>query len=242
MHIRVASRTDKGVVRKVNEDSIATLPEFGIVVLADGMGGYQAGEVASQIAVETISVNLMVSQSIAEKTSLENAVLGANDAIFDAISHSPELEGMGSTVVLGTFGDDAVHYAHVGDSRLYRFREASLSCLTKDHSLIQYLVDDGMFESIEEALEAGVKSNVLTQGLGTSPELEVAVDSQETKAGDWYLFCSDGLSNMVSDKDIESVLIESDQDIEQAADQLLSLALSNGGLDNVSLVLVEPVG
>ena len=135
--IKVASCSDKGLVRQTNEDAIATLPEFGLVVLADGMGGYNAGNVASQLAVETAASNLLSAmQSSQWQPSPSEAVAAANGAIFEAIEEQPELEGMATTMVLGLFHDGQFRYGHVGDSRIYRFRDNALERLTKDHSMI----------------------------------------------------------------------------------------------------------
>jgi len=241
--IKVASRSDKGLVRQTNEDAIATLPEFGLVVLADGMGGYNAGNVASQLAVETAASNLLAAiHSSQWQPSPSEAVAAANGAIFDAVDQEPGLEGMATTLVLGLFYDGHFRYGHVGDSRIYRFRNNTLEQLTKDHSMIQELVDQGLFESIEAALDAGVKNNILTRGVGIDPEVEVDVGNQEARQGDIYLFCSDGLSNMIHDPVMEQVLRDVDGDLNTASERLIGLALENGGLDNVSVVLVQPIG
>lgn len=242
MSIEVASCTDRGLVREVNEDSVATLPEFGLVILADGMGGYNAGDVASQLAVETIATRLMqFYQSPGSDVSTVPAVEAANDAIFESVEQQPKLEGMATTVVLGIFHDGRVRYGHVGDSRIYRFRHGRLVRLTKDHSLAQELVDQGIFSSVDEALAAGVRNNILTRGLGVEPEVEIDEGSELVESGDLYLFCSDGLSNMIPDRQIEQVLRESEGNLPDATGRLLKLALENGGLDNVSAVLVRPV-
>ncbi|MES9845415.1 MAG: Stp1/IreP family PP2C-type Ser/Thr phosphatase [Candidatus Sedimenticola sp. PURPLELP] len=240
--IETVSRSDKGLVREVNEDSVAAMPDFSLVVLADGMGGYNSGEIASQVAVETIAAYLMpVLGSVEEaEAPLVDAVGAANKSIFAAIDEDTRYEGMATTVVLGVFGERKLHYAHVGDSRLYRLRDGRLDRLTRDHSMIQELVDQGMFESMEEAHEAGVRNNVLTRGLGVDQQLEVDTADIQIKTGDLFLFCSDGLSNMVNDHVMEEILSASDQSIESKTDQLLAMALENGGLDNVSLVLVQP--
>ena len=239
--IKVASCTDKGLVRQTNEDAIAALPEFGLVVLADGMGGYNAGNVASQLAVETAASNLLTAiQTPQWQPSPSDAVAAANGAIFEAIEQKPELEGMATTMVLGLFHDGQFRYGHVGDSRIYRFRDNALERLTKDHSMIQELVDQGLFESVEAALEAGVKNNILTRGVGIEQEVQVDVGTQETRRSDIYLFCSDGLSNMIHDPDMEQVLRDVGSDLASASERLIGMALENGGLDNISVVLVQP--
>jgi protein phosphatase len=244
MSISTVTRSDKGWVREINEDNVAVLEEHGLVVLADGMGGYNAGEVASQLAVETITAELLPlytgENAEPSERDIRAAVEVANAAIRAAVQSEPAYEGMATTLVMALFCDQRVHYGHVGDSRLYRLRKGRLEQLTRDHSMVQALVDEGMFNSIAEALDAGVKGNILLRGLGIQETVEVDVASAAVEADDLYLVCSDGLSNMVSDQEMLGILLEADGDIEQAASRLLQTALDNGGLDNVSLALVCP--
>jgi len=227
-------------VRELNEDSLAVLPEYGVVVLADGMGGYNAGEVASQLAVETITTHLMIALQTLSNSAPRAAINSANGAIFDAVAADPGLEGMATTAVVGLFLEQTLYYAHAGDSRLYRLRNAELTQLTRDHSMIQELVDQGMFGSLREAGEAGVKKNVLTRGLGIDPQLQVEAASDRLQPGDLYLFCSDGLSNMISNQQIRETLLQPVDDLELLATRLLEQSLQGGGLDNISLVLARP--
>lgn len=242
--IQAAIRSDRGRVRELNEDSVAVLDAQGLVVLADGMGGYNAGEVASQLAVETITTSLLphfADHDTAPAAQLiRSAVETANEAILSSMLAEPAYEGMATTVVVALFSEQQVHYAHVGDSRLYRLRDGRLEQLTRDHSMVQALVDEGMFDSMQEALDAGVRGNVLTRGLGIQDAIDVELGVADLVPGDLYLFCSDGLSNMVPDQDMQDILTGMDERIENAAEQLLAAALRNGGLDNVSLVLVCP--
>jgi protein phosphatase len=237
MSIQVESRTDKGLVRTINEDCIATLPEQGLVVLADGMGGYSAGEVASQLAVETISSHLLP-YAAPDAAAIVTAVEQANSAIISAIKNKAEYEGMATTVALAHFGEKTACFAHVGDSRIYRFRDGRITQLTVDHSMVQELVNQGMFASIQEAMDAGVKKNVLIRGVGIDNQVEVAILEQELQNGDLYLFCSDGLSDMVSDEEIGLVMQDTSVGMSGMADRLLDLALQHGGKDNVSVILV----
>jgi protein phosphatase len=240
--IRVAARSDTGKVREINEDAVATLPDFGVVVLADGMGGHNAGEVASLLAVETIATSLLSSTQAADRPpSIVPVIESANRAIRELIEQQPELEGMATTVALGWFHDGLIQFGHVGDSRIYRLREGSLQQLTRDHSMIQELVDQGVFGSLEEAHASGVRNNILTRGIGVEPSVEVDEGTETLHQGDIYLICSDGLSNMVTDPVMEQVLRQYRQDLEGASNRLLELALENGGQDNISLVLAQPV-
>jgi protein phosphatase len=241
--MEIVSRTNKGLVRSINEDSIAILPDFGLAILADGMGGYEAGEVASQLAVQNIAKELiMVVQNPSVGTGyqeVEDAVRAANQAIFDAVATRRGSEGMATTIVVAVFADERVIFAHLGDSRLYRFAEGTLEQLTSDHSIVQELVDQGMFFSIKEAMEAGVPNNVLTRGLGVETQVRLDIGETPLEPGDVFLLCSDGLTNMVSDTKIAKILGETQGNLEGAADWLLKDALEAGGLDNVSLVLAR---
>ena len=238
--LEIVSLSHRGRVRDTNEDALVTLPEQGVVILADGMGGYNAGEVASRLAVETIGSHLRDEvPTPGGRPSLVPAVTAANEALFQAVEAAPELQGMATTVVAGLFRDGHLYYAHVGDSRIYRIRDGRLSQLTRDHSMIQELVDQGLFDSVEEARDAGVKNNVLMRGLGIEPGVEIDEAMVEVGDGDLFLFCSDGLSNMVSAQEMAGIFAVTDADLRQAAERLLERALENGGLDNVSLVLVR---
>lgn len=237
--IETVSRTDQGLVRKNNQDSLALFPELGLVIVADGMGGHDAGEVASRLATETAANCLITDEALAiEEPQMVAAVSAANSTVVDNAGQVPEWRGMGTTLLLGSFQRGRVCYAHVGDSRLYRFRADRLECLTEDHTLIQQLVNDGVFSSIEEAREAGVRSNSLVRGVGIEAGVKADVATAQIEEGDLFLFCSDGLSNMVPDALIASTISASAGDINTAADRLLAVALANGGKDNISLVLV----
>jgi protein phosphatase len=244
MVIEAIAKSDPGLVREVNEDSVAVLEDHGLVILADGMGGYNAGEVASQLVVEHITTTLISSflgdHGSGEGALMESAVVAANGAILDAVEHTPEYKGMATTVVIGLFTSDQVHYAHVGDSRIYRFRDGKLEQLTRDHSMIEALIDEGMFDSIAEAEEAGVKKNVLVRGVGIASEVQVDIGQAQSSPGDLFLFCSDGLSNMVTDEEMQTILSHNNKALSSAAEKLLASALKYGGLDNISLALVRP--
>ncbi len=238
------SRTDKGLVRATNEDAFGTLPDDGMVVVADGMGGYQAGEVASQLAVDTVLRHL--NRQLGKTSDMdgwlresEQAVEEANLAIWRAADNAPELQGMGTTVVIGMFRDDRLGFAWVGDSRLYRLREGRLSQLTRDHTLVQELVSQGMFASVGEAMEAGIGDNVLTRALGAEEPVPVDVSSVGLLEGDLYMFCSDGLNHMVDDATMEAALGDPQLDLNGRADRMLELAKDHGGLDNITIVLTQ---
>jgi len=241
--MEIVSRTHTGRVRKHNEDSVAVLPEHGVAVVADGMGGYNAGEIASRLVVERVAKEIVRRQMIGaviDKEATQEAILASNHAIFDAIAENPSYGGMGTTVVVALFFDDRIIYGHIGDSRLYRISDGEIVQMTSDHSMVQELVNQGMFFSVEEARRAGVPTNVLTRGLGVEIEVHPDIAESTLAPNDVYLLCSDGLTNMVSDDIIIAVVVAADGDLEAAADRLLERALAEGGIDNITLVLARP--
>ena len=248
----VASLSHPGMVRSHNEDSIFVDGDAGIAVLADGMGGYNAGEVASGIAVKTIT-NLVREglaredlASIDRSTGLtrpsivlRDAITRANKIIYQTARSQAECEGMGTTVVAALFYDNRISIAHVGDSRLYRQRGSEIAQVTMDHSLLQELVDRG-FYSPEEAQRAANK-NYVTRALGVEPQVEVEVQEHPVDKGDIFILCSDGLSDMVEDEDIRLTISTFGANLDTVAKQLIQLANENGGRDNVSVVLAQAV-
>ena len=246
--LRFVGLTDTGKVREHNEDTIAFDADIGLLVLADGMGGYNAGEVASGIAVKTI-VNLVREQveredmNVQDRDSglsrptiiLRDAIHRANKIIYQTARTQPQCEGMGTTVVAALFFDNKITIAHVGDSRLYRQRSDKLEQLTMDHSLLQELVDRG-FYSAEEAQRAANK-NYVTRALGVEPNVEVEIQEVAVQKGDAYMLCSDGLSDMVEDEDIHLTINTFNDNLDTVAKQLIQLANDNGGRDNVSVVM-----
>jgi len=235
MTIRSVVRSDRGLVRKINEDAAAILSERGLVALADGMGGHSGGEVASRLAVDSI-IRYIAGYPTASTAA---AIEFANSAILDMARENADLKGMATTVVVGRFCDGEAEYAHVGDSRLYLWRDSQLMQLTRDHSMIQELVDQGLYTSLAEALKDGVKNNLLTRGVGISEDLSVDSGHLRLLPGDLFLFCTDGLSNMLSDKLIGRELSRYSGQLDTAAERLLGLALKRGGYDNISVALVE---
>lgn len=244
--LELACRSHVGLVRENNEDSYTADEDYGLFVVADGMGGHCSGEIASRIAVEMAAEELgqVQHEDLADELDslmlVGRAVERANQAIFSEVDRHPEQSGMGTTVVAALFRDDRIYFAHVGDSRLYRFRNGHLHRLTRDHSLVQHLLDEGLFRDRAEAREAGVGDNVLTRCLGQDPNVEVDVGDADLKAGDIFLCCTDGLTGMVSDARI-AALLSADEPLETSAARLEAAALAGGGTDNVSLVLARPL-
>jgi serine/threonine protein phosphatase PrpC len=240
------ARTDKGLVRAANEDAFGTMPDDGMVVVADGMGGYKAGEVASQLTVDTFLRYL--NRNLTEQTPADEcleylckSVEQANLAIWRASDEAPELRGMGTTIVAALFRGRHMHYVWVGDSRLYRLRDGALQLLTSDHTLVQELVNQGLFASVAQAVASGVGDNVLTRALGADQTTPADTGSALVKPGDVYLFCSDGLNHMVEDPVMEAALTDEGMTLDEKADQLVRLACDAGGRDNITLVLVGAV-
>ena len=248
--LRVVGLTDTGKVREHNEDTISGDAETGLLVLADGMGGYKAGEVASGLAVKTI-VGLVREQMQVEDMSasdsgsglsrasiiLRDAIQRANKIIYQTARSQPQCEGMGTTVVAALFFDNRVTIAHVGDSRLYRARGEKFERVTMDHSLLQELVDRGLY-SAEEAQRAANK-NYVTRALGVEPSVEVEIREIPAHKGEVYMLCSDGLSDMVEDEDIHLTITTFGANLDHVARQLIQLANDNGGRDNISVVMAH---
>jgi len=239
--------THPGMVRSHNEDSIATDAAAGLAVLADGMGGYNAGEVASGIAVAMISAELKkalaarhgeVDTAMAERLVGEEAVR-ANSAIFQAAQNQSQYAGMGTTLVIALWHDDTLVVGHVGDSRLYRFRGGRLEQVTRDHSLLQEQIDSGLIT--KEQARHSQNKNLVTRAVGIDPDVDVEIHNYPVQSGDIYLLCSDGLNDMVTDEDMELTLASLQANLPLAAEQLVQQANDNGGRDNVSVILVKIV-
>lgn len=250
--LRFVGLTDTGRVREHNEDTIALDQDLGLLVLADGMGGYNAGEVASGIAVKTI-VNL-IKEALEREDLLEgdpgsgesrtaiilrDAIARANKIIYQTAHTQAKCEGMGTTIVAALLHDNRITIAHVGDSRLYRLRNGHFEQVTLDHSLLQELVDRG-FYSPEEAQRAANK-NYVTRALGVEPGVDVEIQEHPTQRGDIYVLCSDGLSDMVEDDDIHLTINTFGANLETVAKQLIQLGNDNGGKDNISVLLAQVV-
>lgn len=254
MRVVSAGMTDVGCVRKHNEDNFLIDDELGLYVVADGLGGHAAGEVASQIVIERSS------QFVA--TTLENdhtwptaydakltydgnrlkaALVMSDRAIYDNIQANPERESMGSTAVACLLHGSGVTIAHVGDSRAYLLRSGVLLPLTRDHSWVAEQIENG-FLTPEEARRHPFR-NVITQALGNGGDLDVVVREVPVEPGDVLLLCSDGLSGMVYDEELSAILVGAPT-LEQAARQMVRRANDNGGEDNITVVLVgiEPIG
>jgi protein phosphatase len=248
--IEIHAVTDVGIKRKHNEDCVGTTPELGFAVLADGMGGHNAGEVASAMAIEFTSRYLsgrlpkMSEAELDEDTGFTSesilareGITMANNAIFEASQEKSECAGMGTTIVAAIFYADRLTAAHVGDSRMYRLRNDVLSHVTEDHSLIQEQVRRGLLTA-EDARNSAIK-NLVTRALGVEPDVEPDIVEDVVQEGDLYLMCSDGLTDVVPDEAIRLTLTQHIKDLQKSAAQLIQLANDAGGPDNISVILIK---
>jgi len=249
MGIRAAGNTDIGCVRKHNEDSFLADANLGLFVVADGLGGHAAGEVASQIVVETVA--RFVGETVEKDRTwpveydpslsyngnrLKVAMLLSDQAIGEDIRHHPERETMGSTVVAGLFHGSKLTLAHVGDSRAYILSPDGIRQVTRDHSWVAEQVANGILTPSEARVHPF--RNVITQALGNGGELEVEIQDLDLSKSERLLLCSDGLSGMISDKQIWDI-VERSIDIQQAVESLITAAREQGGEDNITAILVS---
>jgi protein phosphatase len=248
--IRSVGLSDVGKVREHNEDTIGVDADIGLLILADGMGGYNAGEVASGIAVKTIMS--LVKEAFERQDMavpdgetglsrpsivLRDAIMRANKIIHQTAKTQPQCEGMGTTVVACLFSDNKISVAQVGDSRLYRQRGNRYEQMTLDHSLLQELVDRGFYSQAEA--QRATNKNYVTRALGVETTVDVEIHEYPVNKGDYYLLCSDGLSDMVEDEDIHLTISTFGANLETIAKQLIQLSNDNGGRDNISIVLAH---
>ena len=248
-----STATDTGRQRSKNEDALAVDATLGVFILADGMGGHRGGEIASNLAISVLlsrlkqTLPLLVPQGqideelgyTRESLAIRDAVVKANQAIYEAAQEQTKYEGMGTTLVIMACSENRLSIAHVGDSRLYRFRNDQLKQITSDHTMLQELVDRGFYTS-EEA-QRSMHRNLVTRALGV--EETVAVDIQEDLVlpGDVYLLCSDGLHDLVDDTLLTERLAAC-EDLEICAQTLVNDANARGGKDNISIILARPIG
>jgi protein phosphatase len=249
--LRITRITDTGLVRTRNEDTVASDASIGLAVLADGMGGYNAGDIASQIATLVITAELKTYFETANQTDsrtlsiplLHQQILQAaqiaNQAIYQASTTRDECAGMGTTLVMTVFIDNQVCVGHIGDSRAYLFRHDQLIQLTHDHSVLQEQLDYGLITPAQA--KVATYKNFVTRALGVSHLAEMEINHYPVAVGDLFLLCSDGLTDMVDDEEIALILHQSRNDIEVAAQNLIKIANLNGGKDNISVIIIEVV-
>jgi PPM family protein phosphatase len=265
---RYAQASHRGLVREQNEDAVAIAEEAGFALVADGMGGYNAGEVASGLTADFLLTHLSQDlDHLRHQTDgtgdgpsrrmlhslLRARIDGVNEAIIDAANRNPHMQGMGTTLAMLLFSDKAVTTLHLGDSRIYRLRDEALSLLTRDHSLLQEQIDAGVLTPGEARFS--LNRNFVTRALGVDVSAEPEINEYDLVAGDLYLICSDGLPDMLSDEEIYDVVCgepsDGDGDFESdgyvadvaalkaLAAKLVDAANGHGGRDNVSVVLAS---
>jgi len=250
--IEITGLTDVGSVRDHNEDAISTETSLGLAILADGMGGHRGGEVASAITVSTIYDTLteklknLNEGGIDEKTgysmesiTVHDAIELANSNVFDSSSENSQYRGMGTTVVVVLFYDNRFTVAHVGDSRLYRVRDGVFEQVTRDHSLMQELVDRGFYTP--EQARKSLNKNLVTRAIGIEENVCIDIQEDVTQINDIYLLCSDGLNDMIEDDLIHETIKRNTDNLEKAATELVEEANRHGGKDNISVILARPL-
>lgn len=244
MTYEICTQTDTGLVRQNNEDALAFDPDTGLCLLADGMGGYNAGEIASGMAVAFIKSEMgrWLAQTGRQVTArevrraMEICVENANHSIFNAANSNRQYAGMGTTLVVGVFQEGRLMLGHIGDSRCYRLRGQDLQQITRDHSLLQEQLDGGLITP--EQARTSLNKNLITRALGVEETVLIEINEHRVNPGDIYMMCSDGLSDMISDAEISEILREPGT-LAQKAAQLVVAANDAGGRDNISVVLVH---
>jgi serine/threonine protein phosphatase PrpC len=251
--ILLHGQTDVGSVRDHNEDAIACDENIALAILADGMGGHRGGEMASAITVSTILEfigekikNLNAGESddedhgySAESMAVHEAITLANKNVHDSSEANAQYRGMGTTVVVVLFYDNRFTVAHVGDSRLYRLRDGELEQITRDHSLMQELIDRGFYTP--EQARHSLNKNLVTRAVGIDAHVQIDIQEDIALVDDIYLLCSDGVSDMIEDEVIKTTLLENCNNLEKAAAEIIRRANDCGGKDNISALLVKPI-
>ena len=232
--LRYAARSDRGLVRSNNQDSVYAGPR--LLALADGMGGHAAGEVASRVVIAALAPLDDDEPGDDLLSQLRESVIGGNNAIAELVENEPELEGMGTTLTAILFSGSTLGLVHVGDSRAYLLRGGQLTQITHDDTFVQKLQDEGRIT--EEEADSLPQRSLLLKAL-TGHEVEPSLTVREARAGDRYLLCSDGLSGMVSRQTLEEAITI--QDAQECADRMIELALKGGGTDNVTVIIADVV-
>ena len=240
--VQMVGATNKGLVRERNEDCIKLIPEYGIAILADGMGGHLAGDVASRMAVEVIADELLKDvgggnqNPVFTQQKLISSLAQANKSIRLVAKSRPECYGMGATVAVCVVSNQVL-ISHLGDSRVYQFADGELSLLTEDHTLAQEYLKQGMLNEDEARTWAG--RNLLMKGLGIESNVDPDIKIGPVGKNYLYLLCSDGLTDVVSDEKISQTLNVATENLVDTVNRLIELAIENGGPDNISVILIR---
>lgn len=246
--LEFASLSDTGLVRAHNEDAIETSQELGLAILADGMGGYNAGEVASRMCVELISKHLrqkqqsawipiLSRQTMVASRWISDAISYANESVLEAAHEHAEYVGMGTTIVVAMCHQDKLLVAHVGDSRVYRYRSGELKQITRDHSVLQAQIDAGLIT--EEQAQFSPIKNLITRAVGAQEDIEVEIHDHQLEQGDIYLLCSDGLNDMLKHEQINHIMQQHCSQLDLCCQTLVDAANRSGGRDNISVILLR---
>ncbi len=239
----VFAKSDIGKSREINQDYYYISQDTDVprlYILADGMGGYKGGEIASKLATDSVKsyINSNFDENLVEKDEIlkliESAVEYANMVVYEKSKEVPELEGMGTTLEVCLIYNNKAYIGHVGDSRIYRIRKGVIRKLTKDHSYVQQLVEDKKIT--REEAKTHPKKNMLTKALGCTPYVEPDIRARNFERDDIFIMCSDGLTNMVDDNNICELIM---QDITTAADKLIENANASGGYDNITVIIIK---
>ena len=241
MILRAAAATDVGQRRRGNEDRYALAPELGLYLVADGMGGHTAGQVASELAADAAvrAVETLRGASASLSERLRSAVTSANRTIYQTAQENPEYAGMGTTVVAILAEGGRAALAHVGDSRAYLVRTGRIRQLTDDHSIVGELLRRN--EISEDAAREHPHRHVLTRAMGVRPDVEPDLAEITPEEGDVFVLCSDGLTGHVEDHEIAKVVMDHD-DLQESCDSLVDLANARGGEDNITVVVARAQG
>lgn len=242
--LKSSGKTITGSVRTSNEDSLYLNPEQGIFVVADGMGGAAGGEVASKLACEQIAKEFSRNPGLSAEERLKNTIAAANKAVFEMANDNPELQGMGTTVTILMIDGNSALIGHIGDSRIYRLRGGQIEKLSVDHTVLQEALSKGVISPAEaKRIERGEKEfeykNVITRVLGNEETVKADLRRESLEDGDCFLLCSDGLTSVVEDNEIQNILANADDNLETACSHLTALATEKGSQDNITVVIVE---
>ncbi|MBU6153190.1 MAG: Stp1/IreP family PP2C-type Ser/Thr phosphatase [Bdellovibrionales bacterium] len=246
LQLSCALLSDIGLKRKQNQDTGLAEPDLGLFMVADGMGGHQGGEIASQLCVEKVAEHVRASTDKSDSSDsliLQQSIQIANQAIYERASKEPQLEGMGTTATILKISDHEATILQVGDSRAYLWNEDGIWQISKDHSLVQEKLRAGLIT--REQLKSDDMKNVITRSVGYEPNVRGEIFKIEVRPGDGFLLCSDGLSGPVEDHVMHEILMDGEKrslPLLDAAERLVHAANSNGGDDNVTVLLVKAQG
>lgn len=236
--MRCAAETNRGLVRKQNQDRFLADPDRGLFVICDGMGGHKAGEVAAQIAVDTVSELFFPGRGTGQQVSdmLADAIHAANRSIHEQAKSCEEYSDMGTTVIAACLDQDTIYAASVGDSAMFLIHQEMIEKVTQDHTLTEQLFQEGLLEETERSHHRF--RHILTRAVGTEPTVDVDVHSRAVVSGDYILLGSDGLTDLVEQSEIQEI-VASEKDVENIMESLMTLALSRGGPDNITLIIIQ---